>query len=46
MNRWEKEYARELWSDGWTAIELAQMYGVTTWRIYYITRGVKRPQRI
>ena len=46
MTVYEKHRIMELWLDGWTAIELARMYGVTTWRIYYINRGLKRPKRI
>lgn len=46
MNIYEKQYIKELWLEGWTAIELAQMYNVTTWRIYYINKGLKRPKRI
>jgi hypothetical protein len=37
---------RELWAEGFSATELAIMFDMTPWRIYYITRGIKRPDRI
>lgn len=45
--RWfDKRRIRDLWAEGFSAIELAQMYNVTKEHIYYINRGIKRPKRI